>query len=100
MAGWLKPTAALCLDEGAVKVLTSSGRSLLPIGVCDLQGEFRRGDMVSCLDPVGRVVAQGLVNYNSDEARKLLRQNSERITEILGYQGEPELIHRDNLVLV
>ena len=96
----LKPTAALCLDEGAVKVLTSSGRSLLPIGVCDLQGEFRRGDMVSCLDPVGRVVAQGLVNYNSDEARKLLRQNSERITEILGYQGEPELIHRDNLVLV
>ena len=96
----LNTVASLQLDAGAVKVLTERGSSLLPIGVSALNGEFRRGDMVACRAPDGRVVAQGLINYNADEARKLLRQNSERITELLGYVGEPELIHRDNLILL
>jgi glutamate 5-kinase len=89
----------LLLDEGAVRVLTESGRSLLPVGVRGVEGKFRRGELVACLAPDGREVARGLVNYDSDETRLVLGQPSQRIEELLGYIDEPELIHRDNLVL-
>lgn len=100
MAGQLQVAGQLRVDEGAARVLRESGRSLLPVGVTEVHGGFARGELVACIDPEGREVARGLVNYGADEARKLVRQPSERIRELLGYVDEPELIHRDNLVLM
>ena len=100
LAGQLKLKGELSLDEGAVKVLKESGRSLLPIGVVSMAGDFERGDLVACLDANGHEVARGLVNYNAHETQLIMRQPSSRIQEILGYVDEPELIHRNNLVLV
>jgi glutamate 5-kinase len=100
LAGQLKLKGSLLLDEGAVRVLRESGRSLLPVGVAAASGEFGRGDLVACLDAQGREVARGLANYSAEETRKILRQPSAKISELLGYVDEPELIHRDNLVLV
>ena len=99
LAGLVRSTGTLVLDDGAVNVLLKSGRSLLPVGVKAAEGEFVRGDMVICIDRGGREIARGLVNYNVDETRRILGQASGRIEELLGYQGDPELIHRDNLVL-
>lgn len=90
----------LKLDDGAVRVLTQSGRSLLPVGVLDVEGEFERGELVVCLAPDGREVARGLVNYSAAEARIIKGLPSDKIEGLLGYVDEPELIHRDNLVLV
>ena len=100
LAGQLKLKGELSLDEGAVKVLKESGRSLLPIGVVSMAGEFERGDLVACLDANGHEVARGLVNYNAHETQLIMRQPSSKIEELLGYVDEPELIHRNNLVLV
>jgi len=100
LAGRLKLKGSLVLDEGAVRVLKDSGRSLLPVGVAAASGDFGRGDLVACLDGEGREVARGLVNYSAEETRKILRQPSSKIEALLGYVDEPELIHRDNLVLV
>lgn len=100
LAGQLQVRGELVIDDGAAKVLRESGRSLLPIGVVEVKGGFARGEVVACVDGQGREIARGLVNYNADEARRLARQPSERIREILGYIDEPELIHRDNLVLM
>jgi glutamate 5-kinase len=100
LAGHLQVRGSVVLDAGAVKVLRESGRSLLPVGVTEVRGDFDRGEMVACLDADGREVARGLVNYASDEAQKIMRQPSDRIESLLGYVDEPELIHRDNLVLV
>jgi glutamate 5-kinase len=100
LAGQLKPKGRLLLDAGAAKVLRDSGRSLLPIGVVGVDGEFSRGDLVACVDSEGEEVARGLANYGADEARLIMRQPSSRIEKLLGYVDEPELIHRDNLVLV
>lgn len=99
LAGQLQPRGELLLDSGAVRVLTESGRSLLSVGVTGVRGLFRRGELVSCLDPDGREVARGLVNYSSEETRRIAGVASEQIESILGYVDEPELIHRDNLVL-
>ena len=88
------------LDEGAVRVLRESGRSLLPVGVRGVHGDFARGDMVSCRDPDGREVARGLVNYGADDTRRIMGSASSAIESILGYELDEELIHRDNLVLV
>jgi glutamate 5-kinase len=99
LAGLVRSSGTLVLDDGAVDVLSKSGRSLLPVGVKEARGDFVRGDMVICVDVAGREVARGLVNYDLDETRRLLGQPSRRIEELLGYQGDPELIHRDNLVL-
>ncbi len=99
LAGQLKPKGQLYLDEGAVKVLKDSGKSLLPIGVTAVEGEFGRGDLVACLDSEGQEVARGLVNYGADETRQIMRQPSSQIEKLLGYVDEPELIHRNNLVL-
>ena len=76
------------------------GKSLLPIGVYELAGEFERGEVVSCLDPQGNEIARGLVNYGSAETRRILKAPSHEIEARLGYVDEPELIHRDNLVLL
>jgi glutamate 5-kinase (EC 2.7.2.11) len=87
------------LDDGAVKVVLGNGKSLLPVGVVKIDGYFTRGDMVECRDLQGREIARGLVNYNSDEARKIMGQPTKRIESLLGYKDFDELIHRDNLVL-
>ena len=91
---------AVVLSEGAVRVLRDSGRSLLPVGVRAVHGRFERGDMVSCRDESGREVARGLVNYSAEETLRIMGSPSHRIEAILGYAGDAELIHRDNLVLV
>jgi len=100
LADHLQVRGRLTLDAGAVKALTVQGKSLLPIGVVAVAGEFERGEAVSCLDESQREIARGLVNYGSAEARRILRAPSSEIENRLGYIDEPELIHRDNLVLL
>jgi glutamate 5-kinase len=90
----------LTLDAGACRVIREAGKSLLPVGVQAVHGEFTRGEVVSCLDAEGREVARGLVNYGADDARRIAGQASDRIEAILGYVDEPELIHRDNMVVL
>jgi len=99
LAGQLKLKGKLTLDAGAVRVLQEAGKSLLPIGVIAVEGPFDRGDLVACLNTEGTEVARGLVNYGAEDARQIMTQPSARIEEILGYVDEPELIHRDNLIL-
>jgi len=99
LAGTLVSRGELVIDPGAVKVLRERGRSLLAVGVTEVRGEFERGELVVCLDPGGIEVARGLANYSAIDARRLIGVSSERIEGILGYAYEPELIHRDNLVL-
>ena len=99
LAGHLQARGRLTLDAGAVKVVTEQGRSLLPVGVTQAEGDFKRGEMVICQDEQGREVARGLVNYSAEEARKILRQPSQNIQTLLGYIDDESLIHRDNLVL-
>ncbi|MEA2078306.1 MAG: glutamate 5-kinase [Pseudomonadota bacterium] len=100
LAGQLQSTGRLMLDSGAVRVLQQSGSSLLAVGVTAVEGDFQRGEVVSCHAPDGVAVARGLVNYAVEEARKIIGQPSEKIEQLLGYVDEPELIHRDNLVLL
>ena len=99
LAGQLQARGRLTLDAGAVRVLRESGRSLLAVGVKGVEGEFRRGEMVVCVDEAGQEVARGLVNYSSAEARRIMGRPSGEIADILGYVDEDELIHRDNLVI-
>lgn len=99
LANRLKVSGRLRLDAGAVRVLLDSGRSLLPVGVTAVEGQFQRGEMVACLDADGHEVARGLVNYGAEEARLIQGQASDRIESLLGYVDEPEIIHRDNLVV-
>jgi glutamate 5-kinase len=99
LASHLQVRGRLLGDMGAVDVLRSAGRSLLAVGVTGVEGNFRRGDLVVCIAPGGGEIARGLVNYNADETRRIIGEPSNRIEEILGYIDEPELIHRDNLVL-
>lgn len=100
LAGRLQVQGTLTLDDGAVTVLQGKGKSLLPVGVSDVQGEFSRGDLVQCVDGSGNEVARGLVNYSAGESRQIMGQSSDKISDILGYCADEELIHRDNLVLV
>ncbi len=100
LAGQLRIAGRLTLDAGAVRVLRDSGKSLLAVGVKRIEGQFERGDLVSCLDPEGREVARGLVNYNAADAARILGKPTDQIEAILGYVDELELIHRDNLVLL
>ena len=88
------------LDAGAVRALVRDGKSLLPIGVVGIEGAFERGEIVGCFDPAGREVARGLVNYSALEAARILGKPSSEIEGVLGYVDEPELIHRNNLVLL
>jgi len=100
LAGQLKVQGKLILDDGAVQVLKTSGRSLLPVGVIAVEGDFVRGEVVACYGANGQEIARGLVNYSSEEAKKIMRQSSDKIEELLGYVDEPELIHRDNFALL
>ncbi len=99
LASNLQARGVVILDEGAVRVLRDKGKSLLPVGVKSIVGYFTRGEMVVCRDGEGREVARGLVNYNSDDARKIIGKPSTDIDRLLGYKDFDELIHRDNLVL-
>ncbi len=98
LASLLYPKGQLVLDAGAVKGICQAGRSLLPVGVIGVTGEFLRGDLVRCVDPEGKEVARGLSNYNAVDAKKLLGRVSTEIESILGFGGDEELIHRDNLI--
>ncbi|HET7062144.1 MAG TPA: glutamate 5-kinase [Nitrosospira sp.] len=100
LADQLQMRGNITLDEGAVEALTSGGKSLLSIGVTNVSGNFERGEVVGCLDPHGNEIARGLVNYSAAETRRILRRTSNEIEAVLGYLGEPELIHRDNMVLL
>jgi glutamate 5-kinase len=100
MADHLQTAGQLVLDAGAVQKLTEEGKSLLPIGVLDVRGEFGRGAVVTCVTEAGVAIARGLSNYTSSEARRIKRHASSEIEAILGFVEEPELIHRDNLVLI
>jgi len=99
IAGQLQLRGRLVLDDGAVRVLREQGRSLLPVGVKRVEGEFERGDLVQCLDAEGREIARGLSNYAAAEAQKIAGARSEELEARLGYVGEVEIVHRDNLVL-
>ena len=99
LADHLQLRGALTLDAGAAHALSHAGKSLLPIGVTEVSGEFERGEVVACRDPEGREIARGLINYSSSETRLIMRRASSEIEAILGFSEEPELIHRDNLIL-
>ena len=100
LADHLTVSGLLTLDAGAAKALVRDGKSLLPIGVTAVSGDFARGEIVGCVNPDGRQVARGLVNYSAEETRRIMRRPSGEIESVLGYVDEPELIHRDNLVLL
>ena len=99
MADHLQLKGTVRVDEGAVAKLRDEGKSLLPIGVLEVQGEFSRGAVIAVCTPQGVEVARGLANYSSAETRLIARKPSSQIETLLGYANEPELIHRDNLVL-
>jgi len=100
MADHLHTAGKVVLDAGATRKVQHEGKSLLPIGVVSVDGEFGRGAVITCCDEHGNELARGLTNYASAEARQILRHQSVDIEGILGYVGEAELIHRDNLVLL
>lgn len=100
LADHLQVRGRLTLDAGAVRALCEDGKSLLPVGVTAVSGEFERGEVVTCADIHGREIARGLVNYTAVETARILKRPSGEIEQILGYVDEAELIHRDNLVLL
>lgn len=100
LADHLQLRGGLVLDDGAVRALVEDGKSLLPVGVKGVTGEFERGEVVAVVDAAGREVARGLVNYSASEARRIAGKPSSAIEAELGYEDEPELIHRDNLVVL
>lgn len=101
---WLASQARVCgriyLDAGAAKALLKAGKSLLPVGVKAVDGDFSRGEVVACFDDQSQEIARGLANYSAAEASQIIGQASECIEAILGYVDEPELIHRDNIALL
>ena len=100
IADQLRPRGELLLDAGAAQAVIERGVSLLPVGVREVTGEFRRGDLVACVNEAGTVVAQGLANYDSGACRTLKGAAGSEIFDRLGFNAGPELIHRDNLVVV
>jgi glutamate 5-kinase len=100
LADHLQVAGRLTVDDGAARALHSGGKSLLPIGVRSVDGEFERGAVVACIDPNGTEIARGLVNYSAQETRRIAGRPSGDIESTLGYVEELELIHRDNLVLL
>ena len=99
MADHLQLRGAVKVDAGAVVKLRDEGKSLLPIGITDVEGEFHRGDVIAVQTPAGVEIARGLANYASGEARLIARKPSSQIAGLLGFANEPEMIHRDNMVL-
>lgn len=96
----LRPKGRLLLDKGAQEAIMRGGKSLLPSGIVAVEGNFGRGDLVSCLDPRKKECARGLVNYDSRELQQIMRRQSSQIEEVLGYKYTDEVIHRDNLVIL
>ena len=96
----LQVRGAVTLDDGASRALQSGGKSLLPVGVTAVSGEFERGEVVAIRSANGHEIARGLVNYTASEARLIMRKASGEIEAVLGFVNEPELIHRDNLALL
>ncbi|MGL5632717.1 MAG: glutamate 5-kinase, partial [Azovibrio sp.] len=99
LADHLQTAGQFYLDQGAVNAL-KEGRSLLPIGIRTAIGDFERGAAIACITPDGQECARGLSNYSSSEARRIIRHVSQDIESLLGYVAEPEMIHRDNLILL
>jgi len=99
LADHLQLRGAVRLDAGAARALLRNGGSLLPIGVTEVVGDFERGEAVAIVDPDGREIARGLSGYSSSEARLIMRKPSSQIARILGFVEEPELVHRDHMVL-
>ena len=99
MADHLQLRGAVTVDAGAVQKLQTEGKSLLPIGMTAVEGDFSRGDVIAVRDPSGAEIARGLANYASAEARLLCRKPSSEFERLLGYTAEAEMVHRDNLVL-
>ena len=100
MADHLQLRGAVVVDDGAAAKLRSEGKSLLPIGMTIVEGDFSRGDVIAVRDVAGSEIARGLANYASAEARLLCRKPSAEFQNLLGYMAEPEMVHRDNLVLM
>ncbi len=100
MTDHLQTAGQIVLDAGAVQKLTLEGKSLLPIGVLEVRGEFGRGAVITCYNEAGLAIARGLSNYTSADARRIRRHASSEIKSNLGFVEEPELIHRDNMVLL
>jgi len=100
MVDHLQLRGAVVVDDGAAAKLRDEGKSLLPIGVHEVQGGFVRGDVIAVRTFAGNEVARGLANYSAAESRLIARKASTQIEALLGYANEPELIHRTNLVLV
>ncbi len=99
MADHLQLRGAVTVDAGAAQKLRTEGKSLLPIGMTAVEGDFSRGDVIAVRDPSGAEIARGLANYASAEARLLCRKPSSEFERLLGYTAEAEMVHRDNLVL-
>jgi len=99
MADHLQMRGSVTVDAGAVGKVQAEGKSLLPIGMTGVQGEFSRGDVIAIRSPEGTEIARGLANYSSAEARLICRKASSEFEKLLGYTGEPEMVHRTNLVL-
>lgn len=99
LAGQLQVKGKVTLDQGAVNALTKNNKSLLPVGIKAVDGNFRRGEIVACVNLEGIEIARGLINYNANETEKIIGLASDEIERTLGYINEPELIHKDNLIL-
>ena len=100
MADHLQLRGSVTVDAGAADKVLREGKSLLPIGMTAVEGDFSRGDVIAIRDEQGQEIARGLANYASAEARLLCRKPSQDFTALLGYTAEPEMVHRDNLILV
>lgn len=100
LAGHSQTNGILKIDQGAADVLSEQGKSLLAVGVVEIEGNFKRGEIVSCVNPQGKEIARGLVNYDATETRKIMGQASDKIEDLLGYVDSAELIHRDDLILM
>lgn len=100
LADHLQISGRITLDAGAVQALRNEGKSLLPVGITKVSGEFERGTVVAILDADGQDIARGLINYNATETRRIAGHPSSQIEKLLGYVDEFELIHRDNLILL
>jgi glutamate 5-kinase len=99
MADHLQLRGAVVVDDGAAAKVRDEGKSLLPIGMVKVEGDFSRGDVIAVRDQTGQEIARGLANYASSEARLLCRKPSAEFERLLGYAAEPEMLHRDNLVI-
>lgn len=100
LADHLRVKGRVMLDQGAIIALIEKGKSLLPIGAIDVVGSFKRGDLVACIDEQGNEYARGLINYDSSDTRRILRQPTSKIIDILGSLHNEELIHRNNMVIL